>query len=175
VAIGLEAKKAIVGEVNEVASNALSAVVAEYRGLTVAEMTEFRKLARERNVYLRVVRNTLAKRAVEGTEFACMSEKLVGPRIYGFSHEEPGGAARLFRDFGKDHDKLVVTAIGVGGEVHGAEQLEAVASLPTRDEALSKLAYVIKAPVGKLARALNDIPGRAVRVIAAVRDQKKES
>jgi large subunit ribosomal protein L10 len=175
VAIGLEAKKAIVAEISEVANNALSAVVAEYRGLTVAEMTEFRKLARERGVYLRVIRNTLARRAFEGTEFECMSEKLVGPLIYGLSHEEPGGAARLFRDFGKDHAKLVVTAIGVGGNVHGVAQLDAVAALPTRKEALSKLAYIIKAPVGKLARALNDIPGRAVRVIAAVRDQKKES
>ena len=125
-ALGLEGKKAIVEEVSEVASKALSAATAEYRGMTVEQMTALRVKARETNVYLKVIRNTLAKRAIEGTEFACMTDAFVGPVICAFSIEEPGSAARLINDFQKETDKLVVTSVAIGGKLHGAEQLEAV-------------------------------------------------
>jgi len=173
VALGLEGKKAIVAEVNEVASKALSAVLAEYRGMTVEQMTALRVKARESGVYLRVVRNTLAKRAVEGTEFACLNEALVGPVLCAFSLEEPGAAARLIRDFAKECDLLKTTAVAVGGKLHGPEQLEAVAKLPTKDEAIASLMSVMNGPVTKLARTLNEFPSRITRVIHAVAEQKK--
>ncbi|WP_196139269.1 50S ribosomal protein L10 [Aliikangiella sp. G2MR2-5] len=171
-ALGLEGKKQIVAEVNEIASTALSAVLAEYRGMTVEDMTALRVKARESGVYLRVVRNTLAKRAVEDTEFACLNDALVGQVISAFSLEEPGAAARLIRDFAKNCDKLVTTAVAVGGELHGPEKLEAVAKLPTKDEAIASLMSVMNGPVTKLARTLNEFPSRITRVIAAVKDQK---
>ena len=172
-ALGLEGKKAIVAEVNEVASGALSAVLADYRGMTVDKMTELRVKARESGVYLRVVRNTLAKRAVEDTEFACLNDALVGQVICAFSLEEPGAAARLVRDFSKECDELVATAIAVGGTLHGAEQLDAVAKLPTKDEAIASLMSVMNGPVTKLARTLNEFPSRITRVINAVKEQKQ--
>ena len=112
--IGIEAKKQIVSEVSEVASEALSAVVAEYHGLTVADMTILRNKARDNGVYLRVIRNTLAKRAVEGTDFACMQEAFIGPVLCAFSKDEPGAAARLLKDFGKEYEAMNVTAISIG-------------------------------------------------------------
>lgn len=172
-ALGLEGKKAIVAEVNEVASSALSAVLAEYRGMTVEQLTELRVKARESGVYLRVVRNTLAKRAVENTEFACLNDSLVGQVICAFSLEEPGAAARLVRDFAKDCDKLATTAIAVSGTLHGPEQLDAVAKLPTKDEAIASLMSVMNGPVTKLARTLNEFPSRITRVINAVKEQKE--
>ncbi|MCO7225012.1 50S ribosomal protein L10 [Pleionea sp. CnH1-48] len=174
-ALGLEGKKAIVAEVNEVASRALSAVTAEYHGLTVEQMTELRVKAREANVYLKVVRNTLAKRAVEDTEFACMADALVGPVICAFSIDAPGAAARLVKDFAKENEKLVATSVAIGGKLHGAEQLEAVASLPTKDEAIASLMSVMNGPITKLARTLNEFPSKITRAVAAVRDQKKEA
>jgi large subunit ribosomal protein L10 len=172
VALGLEGKKAIIEEVNNIASTALSAVTAEYRGMTVEQMTALRVKAREANVYLKVVRNTLAKRAVEGTEFACMTDALVGPVICAFSIDEPGAAARLIKDFAKETDKLIATSVAIGGTLHGAEQLEAVSKLPTKDEAIASLMMVMNGPVTKLARTLNEFPSRITRVIAAVKDQK---
>ena len=141
VALGLEGKKQIVKEVSEVASNALSAVIAEYRGMTVEQLTDLRVKAREGGVYLRVIRNTLAKRAVKDTEFACLDDALVGQVISAFSIEEPGAAARLVRDFTKDCEELVVTAVAVGGTLHGPEQLEAVAKLPTKEEQRSRMLF----------------------------------
>lgn len=172
-ALGLEAKKQVVAEVSEVANNALSAVVAEYRGLTVADMTDLRVKARENGVYLRVIRNTLAKRAVEGTDFACMQEALTGPVLCAFSQEDPGAAARLLKDFSKEYEAMNVTALAIGGELLGADQIDAVASLPTYEEALAKLMSVMNGPVTKLTRTINDIPGRVVRVVAAVKDTKQ--
>lgn len=172
-ALAINAKKEIVSEINGVAKGALSAAVAEYRGLSVAEMTELRVQARAKGVFLKVVRNTLARRAVEGTDFECLQNALVGPTILAFASEEPGAAAKLFKEFTKGHDKFKVTALAVGGKLHGPESLDAISKLPTRDEALASLLYVMKAPVGNLARALNDVPGRIVRVIAAVKDQKQ--
>lgn len=171
-ALRLEDKKAIVDDVNEIASSALSAVLADYRGLTVSQMTELRKLAREQSVYLRVVRNTLARRAVEGTEFECLKDSLVGPTIMALSIEDPGAAARLIKDFAKEHEQLEVKALAVGGEVMGPEDIDRLAKLPTRDQALGQLAGVLQAPITKLAQTLNDAPGQFARVISAVKDQK---
>lgn len=174
-AIGLEDKKAIVAEVNEVASGALSVVLADYHGVDANDLTGLRKSARESGVYLRVVRNTLAKRAVEGTEFECLKDVLVGPTVLAFSLEDPGAAARLLKDFAKEKKAFEIKALAVGGELLGADQIDRLAKMPTRDQALAMLAAVTLAPVTKLARTLNDIPGRVTRVVAAVRDQKKDA
>jgi large subunit ribosomal protein L10 len=175
VAIRLEDKKAIVAEVNEAASGALSLVLADYRGVTSGDMTALRKRAREQQVYLRVVRNTLAKRAIEGTEYECIREVLVGPTLFAFSMEDPGAAARLLKEFAKEKEAFEVKALAVGGELIGAEQIDRLASLPTRDEALAMLARTINAPVVKLARTLNEIPSKVTRAVAAVRDQKQDA
>lgn len=172
-ALKLEDKQAIVSEVAGVAGNAHSAVVAEYRGLSVGEMTELRKQARENQVFLKVVRNTLAKRAVEDTDFGCLQDALVGPVVLAFSLEEPGSAARVIRDFAKKNDKLVVTAVAFGGKKLPATDLEALASLPTYEEALASLMSVMQAPIGKFVRTLNEPHAKLVRTFAAVRDQKQ--
>ncbi len=174
-ALGLEDKKAIVAEVNEFAQNALSAVIADYRGLTVGQMTSLRKQAREGGVYLKVVRNTLARRAVEGTDFECLQEVLVGPTVLAFSQEDPGAAARLIKDFAKENKELEVKALSISGQVLPAEQIDVLAKMPTLDQARAMLMSVMIAPVTKLARTLNEFPGSVTRVMAAVADQKKEA
>ncbi|MEQ6886024.1 50S ribosomal protein L10 [Salicola sp. Rm-C-2C1-2] len=174
-AIQLEGKKAIVAEVNEAASGALSVVLADYRGVNSGDMTALRTKAREQNVYLRVVRNTLAKRAVQGTDFECVSEALAGPTLFAFSMEDPGAGARLLKDFSKENDNFEIKALAVGGELLGGEQIDRLAKLPTRDEALGQLASVMQAPITKLARTFNEVPSKATRAVAAVRDQKKEA
>lgn len=174
-AIQLEGKKAIVAEVNEAASGALSVVLADYRGVDSGDMTALRAKAREQNVYLRVVRNTLAKRAVQGTDFECVSEVLVGPTLFAFSMEDPGAGARLLKDFSKENDNFEIKALAVGGELLGGEQIDRLAKLPTRDEALGQLASVMQAPITKLARTFNEVPSKVTRAVAAVRDQKKEA
>lgn len=171
--ITLAAKKAVVEEVTEVASQAISAVVADYRGLTVNQMTQLRNQARKSGVYLRVVRNTLSRRAFENTQFACMNEKLVGPLFVALSLNAPSDAARMLKDFVKTFEKLEIKALSVGGKLYAPEQLELVASLPTRDEALSKLMYVMKAPVEKFVRTVAAPHTKLVRTVAAVRDQKQ--
>ena len=171
--IGLKEKQAIVAEVNETAQAALSAVMADYRGVTVDAMTQLRKSARESGVQVRVIRNTLAKRAFEGTDLECMNEVLTGPCIVAFAMEDPGASARLFKDFAKEQEAFEIKALSVGGELLPAEQIDALAKLPTRDEALALLMAVMQAPVTKLVRTMNDIPGRVTRVVAAVRDQKQ--
>jgi large subunit ribosomal protein L10 len=172
-ALRLADKQAIVAEVNETALNALSAVVSDYRGLTVEQMTEMRAKARETGVYLRVVRNTLAKRAIEGTEHECLSEVLVGPTMFAFSLEDPGSAARLLKEYSKAFDALEVKALSIGGKLLAASDIDRVALLPTRDEALSLLMAVMQAPIVKLARTMKEVPGKLVRTVAAVRDQKQ--
>jgi large subunit ribosomal protein L10 len=174
VALKLEQKKQIVAEVNEAAGNALSAVVADYRGLTVEQMTDLRVKARADGVYLRVVRNTLAKRAVEGTEYECLDEALVGPSLVAFSQESPGAAAKLLKDFASNNEQLEVRALAIGGELLDASHLAAIAKLPTRDEALSTLMAVMQAPIIKLAQTFNEVPAKLVRTVAAIRDQKQE-
>jgi large subunit ribosomal protein L10 len=175
VALRLEEKQAIVAEVNQAATGALSAVVSDYRGLTVSQMTALRAKARDSNVYLKIIRNTLARRAVEGTDYACLTEAFQGPTMLAFSNEDPGAAARLLKDYAKEHEALKVRALSMGGVLYGAEDLDRLATLPTRDEALSLLMAVMLAPVTKLARTFNDVPGRVVRAVAAVRDLKQSA
>ena len=174
-ALGLEDKKAIVAEVSEAAQSALSAVIADYRGLTVGQMTTLRKQAREGGVYLRVVRNTLARRAVEGTDFECLQDSLVGPTVLAFSQEDPGAAARIIKDFAKENKELEVKALSISGQVLGAEQIDVLAKMPTLDQARAMLMSVMIAPVTKLARTLNEIPASVTRVVAAVADEKKNA
>jgi large subunit ribosomal protein L10 len=165
-------KKAVVAEVAEVAANAHSAIAAEYIGLTVEDMTTLRVKARESDVYLRVVKNTLARRAFEGTDFECMSDGMVGPMVLAFSQEDPGAAARVISEFAKENDKLVAKLVSIGGELLEAGDIKRLASMPTKDQAISMLMSVMNAPVEKLARTLNEVPTKLVRVIAAVRDTK---
>ncbi len=174
-ALTLEEKKAVVSEVAEVASQAHSAVAAEYRGLSVEELTELRSKARSGGVYLRVVKNTLARRAIEGTDFECMQDGLTGPLILAFSREEPGAAARVVKDFAKAHDKLVPRLIAFGGQMLAPTELDRLANMPTRDQAISLLMAVMKAPIEKLARTINEVPGKLVRTVAAIRDQKQSA
>ena len=174
-ALRLADKQAIVAEVNEAANNALSAVVSDYRGLTVGQMTEMRAKARQNGVYLRVVRNTLARRAIEGTEHECLTETLVGPTMFAFSHDDPGSAARLLKDCAKEYEALEVKALSIGGQLLSAGEIDRVALLPTRDGALALLMAVMQAPITKLARTMNEVPGKLVRTVAAVRDQKQAS
>jgi len=169
----LEDKKALVAEVNVVAANAYSALVAEYRGLTVTQMTELRKQARASGVYLRVVKNTLARRALEGTNFAPLGDRLVGPLVLGFSMQEPGAAARLFKDFAKSHDKFQIKAVAITGQVLDAADVDRVANLPTRDQAIAMLMGVMKAPIEKFVRTVNEPVAKLARTFAAVRDQKQ--
>jgi large subunit ribosomal protein L10 len=175
VAIRIEDKRQIVAEVNEAAKGALSAVLADYRGVTVSELTDLRKLARDNNVYLRVVRNTLLKRAFQGTDYECLNEALVGPTILAFSQEDPGAAARVLKDFAKNNDDFDVKALAVGGNLLSADQIDILASLPTYDQAIATLMSVILAPVTKLVRTVNEVPTKVTRVVAAVRDQKQEA
>lgn len=174
-AIRLEDKKQIVSEVNQAATGALSAVLADYRGVTVSDLTELRKVARQNGVYLRVVRNTLLKKAVADTSFECIQEALVGPTILAFSMEDPGAAARVLKDFAKGNDKFEVKALSIGGKLLDASQIDALASLPTYDQAVSMLMSVMLAPITKLARTFNEVPTKVTRVVAAVADQKKEA
>lgn len=170
----LATKKAVVEEVAAVAAKAISAIVADYRGLTVNEMTQLRGEARKHGVYLRVVRNTLTRRAFEGTEFACLNDKLVGPLFIALSLEAPSDAARLVKEFAKTFEKLEVKALAISGKVYGPEQLDVVASLPTRDEALAKLLYIMKAPIEKFVRTLAEPHAKLVRTIAAIKEKKQQ-
>ncbi len=163
-ALKIEDKKAVVEEVSAIAAEAGSLVAAEYRGLTVEQLTELRSKAREANVSIRVVKNTLIRRAVAGTKFEDMADTFSGPLIFAFSGEELGNAARVFKDFAKTNEALVVKSLSIGDGVLDAGQLSAIAALPTYDEALSKLLYVMKEPVAKLARGL-----------VAVKEQKEEA
>jgi large subunit ribosomal protein L10 len=172
-ALRLEDKKALVAEVNEVAARAQSVVAAEYRGLSVAQITDLRAKARASRVYIRVVKNTLARRAIAGTQFECVGAKLKGPLILAFSEDDPGAAARLIKGFAKDHNKLVPTLVSLGGVVLSGQDLEKVASLPTRDQALAQLLGVLKAPTAKFVRTLAEPHAKLVRTIAAVKDQKQ--
>ncbi len=160
-ALGLEDKKAIVAEVQEAAKGALSAVVADARGVSVSDMTALRKEARENGVWVKVVRNTLARRAVEGTDYECLNDAFVGPTLIAFSNEHPGAGARIFKEFAKGNDKFELKIAAFEGAVVDVSLL---ASLPTYDEAIAKLMSVMKeAAAGKL-----------VRTIAAIRDQKEQ-
>lgn len=172
-ALKLDAKKAIVAEVADMANSSVLVIAADYRGLNVAELTDLRVKAFESGLSMRVVRNTLARRAFENTEHACLLEALVGPIILLFSPEDPGVGARVIRDFTKTNDKLEVKAFTMSGTLMAADQLSAVASLPTREEALAQLCGVLKAPVTKFVRTLAEPHTQLVRVLAAYGDKKQ--
>lgn len=174
-ALNFEDKKAVVAEVSIIAASALSAVAAEYRGITVGDMTQLRANARNEGVYLKVAKNSLVKRAVEGTEFECMQDELKGPLLMAFSQADPGAAARVIKNFSKNNNKLIARVIAIGGKVLPIEQLDAMSKLPTRDQAIALLMAVMKAPSEKLVRTINEVPAKFVRTVAAVRDQKQAS
>ena len=165
--LSLEAKKAVVAEVSAVAAESCSAVAAEYRGLTVAQMNDLRVKAREKGVYLRVVRNTLARRALDGTEFECMREGLVGPLLLAFAREEPGSAARVVRDFAKDNDKLVVLGGALEDKVLNETEVKALATLPSLDEQRATLIGLLQAPATKIAGVLQAPAAQLARVFGA--------
>jgi large subunit ribosomal protein L10 len=172
-ALRLEDKKALVAEVAEVAANAQSVVAAEYRGLTVTQMTDLRAKARKSGVYLRVVKNTLARRAITGTQFECVAGSLKGPLLLAFSKDDPGAAARLVKDFAKEHDKLVPTVLSLGGTALTAKDLDKVASLPTLETARATLLGLLQSPVSKLVRTVAEPHTRLVRALAAVKDKRE--
>ena len=174
-ALNLEGKKAIVAEVSETAANALSLVIADARGVDVTAMNGLRAKARAENVQLRVVRNTLAKRAFAETDYACVEDVLVSPSLFGFSMEDPGAAARLFKDFAKDNKEFEVKALSVSGQLLESGQIDMLAKLPTLHEALGMLAGVTLAPITKLVRTFNEVPTKVTRVVAAVKTQKEEA
>jgi large subunit ribosomal protein L10 len=174
-ALRLDDKKALVAEVAGVAATAQSVVAAEYRGLKVSQMTSLRSKARSSGVYLRVVKNTLARKAIAGTAFECIGKSLKGPLVLAFSKDDPGAAARLVKTFAKDNDKLVTTVLSLGGTALSPKDLDKVAALPTRDQALSLLLGVLKAPITKFVRTVAEPHAKLVRTIAAVKDQKQAS
>ncbi|RLA07618.1 MAG: 50S ribosomal protein L10 [Gammaproteobacteria bacterium] len=171
-ALSYNDKKAIVKEVASYAKTAHSAVAAEYRGITVDQMTQLRKSATDSGVYLKVVKNTLAKIAIQGTQFECMQDSLKGPLVLAFSMEDPGSSARLVKNFAKECDLLMAKLICIGGELFDSSHLAKIASLPTKMEAISILMSVIKAPITKMATTLNEVPSKLVRTISAVKDSK---
>lgn len=167
----LEQKKVIVKEVAEIASRSPTAIAAEYTGLSVSELTELRKSAREAGVYLRVVRNTLARRALEDTRFECMRDSLVGPLLLAFSNEEPGSAAKVIRNFNKLNEKLIVKLVSVDGQLLEAGDIERLANMPSIDEARAMLLGLLQAPMSKFLRTLAEPQAKFARLLAAKRDQ----
>jgi large subunit ribosomal protein L10 len=172
-ALSIEQKKEVVAEIAAVAADAMSAVAAEYRGLSVEQMTSLRTKARSEGVYLRVAKNTLVRRAVEGTSFECIQEELTGPLLFAFSQEDPGAAARLIKDFAKDNEQLVARFASIDGQLLGSEGLATLASLPTLDQARAPLLGLMKAPAEKLVRTLAEPPAMLARVLAAYKDSKE--
>ena len=163
-ALNLTQKQEVVAELAEIAAKAHSLVAAEYAGTTVSKMTEMRKKARESGVYLKVVKNTLAARAVAGTEFECVKDALVGPLLYAFSLEEPGAAGRLIKEFAKGNDKLQPKVVSMGGKLLPAAHVDVLASLPTREQALAMFLNLLMEPATRVAR-----------VFKAIGDQKEQA
>ena len=154
----IEQKKAVVEELNSMASTSVSAAIAEYRGLNVAEITELRTKARESGVYLKVIKNSLSKRALTGTSFECLTQTLQGPIIIALSADDLASPARLFKTFGKDYEHLKTVGLAIDGDAFPASELDRIARLPTRDEAYSMIAGLMKASIEKALRTLNEIP-----------------
>lgn len=171
-ALRLEDKKAFVKEMNAVAGESISAVAADYRGLSVAEMTELRRDARNAGVYLRVVKNTLARRAIEGTEFECMKETLRGPILLAFGKEDPGAAARVIREFARQHEALQAVSLSTAGELLSAEDLGKLADLPSFEEARAMLLGVMMAPMRQLVQTLAEPPAMLARTLSARGNQE---
>jgi len=174
VGLNREEKAAVVDEVGAQVATAQAIIVAEYRGLEVGSITALRKQARESGVYLRVLKNTLARRAVAGTPFEGLTDKMVGPLIYGIS-KDPVSAAKVLSDFAKSNDKLSVKAGSMAHFVMDANGVKALASMPSREELLSTLMATMQAPVAKFVRTLNEVPGKFVRTVAALRDERAKA
>jgi len=170
--LNLEEKKAVVAEVSEQVSKAQAIILAEYRGLEVGEMTQLRAQARKSGVYLRVLKNTLVRRAVDGTAFSGLASDMVGPLVFGIS-TDPVSAAKVLSDFAKSNDKFVIKAGALPNQVMDVKGIQALASLPSREELLAKLLGTMQAPVATFVRTLNEVPSSLVRALAAVRDQKQ--
>jgi large subunit ribosomal protein L10 len=166
-ALKLEDKKLFVREVNAVAGDSITAVAAEYRGLSVADMTELRVEARNAGVYLRVVKNTLARLAIEGTEFECLKDSLKGPILLAFAKEDPGAAARVIKDFAKEHEALKAISMVLDGELLPASDLSKLAELPTQDQARALLLALLVTPMMQLARTLNEPSAMLARIMSA--------
>ena len=171
--LALEQKKQIVADTRESALAAITTVIADYRGMSVSEFTSMRKQARENGVQLQVIRNSLARLALEGTDHECLRDSIAGPTMFAFSPADPGAGARLLKDVKNAGGGLEVKAISVAGKLCSGEELDRVASLPTKDEAIAKLMSVMLGPVTKLTQTMQSIPSKLVRTIAAVRDQKE--
>ena len=171
-ALRLEDKKTLVKEVNAVAGESVTAVAAEYRGLSVSQMTELRKEARNAGVYMRVVKNTLARRAVEGTDFECMQDTLKGPLLLAFAKDDPGAAARVIKDFAKEHEALQAVSLSAGGQLLPASDLKKLADLPTLDQARAMLLGMLVAPMSTLARTLAEPSGMLARTLGARSNQE---
>ena len=172
-ALNLNDKKNIVAQINETANQSLSLVIADARGVDVSDMNALRSQARKENIELKVVRNTLAKKAFESTDYACVESILVGPSLFAFSMEDPGSAARLLKSFAKENDNFEIKALAVSGQLLQKEQIDVLAKLPTREQALSILANVMSAPITKFVRTLNEVPVKTVRVLAAIKTHKE--
>jgi large subunit ribosomal protein L10 len=170
--LNLEEKKAVVAEVSAQVAGAQAIIVAEYRGLEVGQITALRASARKSGVYLRVLKNTLVRRAVAGTPFEGLQKSMVGPLIYGIS-KDPVGAAKTLHEFAKGNDKLVIKAGAMANYVMDANGVKALATMPSREELLSKLLGTMQAPITQFVRTLNEVPTKFVRGLAAVRDAKE--
>lgn len=168
----LTQKQDMVSELKTIAGDSISAITADYRGMTVSDMTDLRRKTRDAGVTMRIYRNTLAKRALKETEFSCLEESLTGPVVLFFSQDEPGAAARILRDFIKSNDKIDVKALAMDGNLMPASELSAMASLPSRDEALATLMSQMMAPVTQLVRTINEPAAQLVRCVKAVADGK---
>jgi large subunit ribosomal protein L10 len=173
--LSIEAKRALVDEVSQVAASAQSAVAAEYRGLSVGEMTELRVQARQSDVYLKVVKNTLARRAIAGTDFECMQDSLSGPLVLAFSRQDPGAAARVIKGFAKNHEQLKTVAVALGGTLYSAADLDRVAALPTLDEARAILLGTLIAPMSQFVRTIAEPAAMLVRTLAQRSEQTGSS
>ncbi len=171
--LNLEEKKAVVAEVSAQVARAQAIVVAEYRGLAVGAMTDLRKKARGSDIYLRVLKNTLVRRAVADTPFAGLAEKLVGPLAYGIS-DDPVKVAKVLHEFARGHDKFVIKAGAMANYVMSSKEVASLATMPSRNELIAKLMATMLAPVATFVRTLNEVPGRFVRTLAAVRDQNEK-
>ena len=170
----IEQKKAVVEELNSMASSSVSAAIAEYKGLNVAEITELRTKARESGVYLKVVKNSLSKQALTGTDFECLTQALQGPIMIALSADDLASPARLFKDFGKDCEHLKTVGLAIDGDAYPSSDLDRIARLPTRDEAYSIIAGLMKAPIEKALRTLNEVPIKLARLILAIKENQEE-
>jgi large subunit ribosomal protein L10 len=171
--LNLEQKQAVVSEIAAQLGKAQSVIVAEYRGLNVGAVTDLRSRARKAGLYLRVLKNTLARRAVKGTPFEQLSEQMVGPLMYGIS-QDPVAGAKVLQAFAKENDKFVIRGGAMPNQLMSVTEVKALAALPSRDELLAKLAGTLQAPIVKLVRTLNEVPGKFVRTLAALRDAQEK-